>query len=216
MNNLVIWGAKGHAKVLFEILEVDYKLIAIFDNNNAITSPFLTIPIYYGMGEFIQWLDGNRGEKIYYSVAIGGSNGKIRRNLGKELKSNGLHPVNLFHKTSYISRNVSYGEGLQMLANSFVGVECKVGDYVICNSNSSIDHECSIGNGVHIAPGAILAGCVSIGDDSFIGTNATILPHIRIGSNVIVGAGSVVTRDVPDNIIVVGNPAKFLKFNNKL
>ncbi|EKN0529887.1 N-acetyltransferase, partial [Salmonella enterica] len=44
-----------------------------------------------------------------------------------------------------------------------------------------------------------------------IGANATILPGITIGQNSIVGAGSVVTRDVPDNVIVVGNPAKFLR-----
>ena len=47
-------------------------------------------------------------------------------------------------------------------------------------------------------------------DNVFIGCNTTILGNVRIGSNVIIGAGSVVTKDIPDNSLVVGNPAKVI------
>lgn len=50
-----------------------------------------------------------------------------------------------------------------------------------------------------------------IGKDCFIGVRSMILPGVHIGNGVIVGAGSVVTKDVPDNCIVVGNPAKVIK-----
>lgn len=53
-------------------------------------------------------------------------------------------------------------------------------------------------------------GCIEIMDNVFIGSNTTILPNIRIGSNVIIGAGSVVTKDVPDNSVVVGVPARVI------
>lgn len=49
---------------------------------------------------------------------------------------------------------------------------------------------------------------VIIGDDVFIGVNSIIMPGVSVGSRVIVGAGSVVTKDVPDNTVVAGNPAK--------
>lgn len=49
---------------------------------------------------------------------------------------------------------------------------------------------------------------ICIGDDVFVGIDAIVLPGITIGNRVVVGAGSVVTRDVPDNTVVVGNPAK--------
>ena len=52
---------------------------------------------------------------------------------------------------------------------------------------------------------------ILIKKNSVVGSNATLLP-ITIGENSIVGAGSVVTKDVPDNCIVVGNPAKIIKF----
>lgn len=51
-------------------------------------------------------------------------------------------------------------------------------------------------------------GRVSIGDNVFIGAESVVLPGVTIGSNVIIGANSTVTHDVPDNSVVVGNPAK--------
>ena len=52
-----------------------------------------------------------------------------------------------------------------------------------------------------------------IGDNCFIGTRSIILPGVTIGNEVIVGAGSVVTKDVPNNCIVAGNPAKIIQQN---
>ena len=51
-----------------------------------------------------------------------------------------------------------------------------------------------------------------VGRGASIGSGATILANLRIGENAIVGAGSVVTRDVPANGIVAGNPAKLLRY----
>lgn len=52
-----------------------------------------------------------------------------------------------------------------------------------------------------------------IGSQTFIGANSIIMPGVKVGDNCIVGAGSVVTKDVPDNSLVVGNPARILKSN---
>ncbi len=54
---------------------------------------------------------------------------------------------------------------------------------------------------------------VTIGDNTWIGGNVTILPGVCIGNNTVIGAGSVVTKDVPDNVIAVGNPCKVIKRN---
>lgn len=51
---------------------------------------------------------------------------------------------------------------------------------------------------------------VSIGKNSFIGMNTIILPGKKIGDNVIVGAGSVVTKDIPDNVVAAGNPVRIV------
>lgn len=53
-------------------------------------------------------------------------------------------------------------------------------------------------------------GKVLIGNNVFIGASSIILPNVKIGNKVIVGAGSVVSKDVPDNSVVAGTPAKFI------
>lgn len=79
-----------------------------------------------------------------------------------------------------------------------------------------------IGNNVTITKNVVLlchdmakgkqsTGRIKIGDNSFIGMNSIILPNVVIGTNVIIGAGSVVTRDIPDNVIAAGNPVKIIK-----
>lgn len=52
---------------------------------------------------------------------------------------------------------------------------------------------------------------VIIGDNVWIGGSVTIVPGVRIGSNVVIGAGSTVTKDIPDNVVVAGSPAKIIK-----
>ena len=54
-------------------------------------------------------------------------------------------------------------------------------------------------------------GGVKIGNNVFIGMKSTILKGVRIGNNVIIGANSLVNKDVPDNCVVAGNPAKIVK-----
>ncbi len=91
--------------------------------------------------------------------------------------------------------------------------EVRVGDNSSIHMGALIGHETCIGNSVFIAHAVSVSGCCIIGDGTFIGTNATILPRIRIGQWATIGAGSVVTRDVPDYAVAVGNPAKVIKFN---
>jgi maltose O-acetyltransferase len=56
---------------------------------------------------------------------------------------------------------------------------------------------------------------VKIGSDCWVGGNVTILPGVTIGNNVIIAAGAVVTKDVPDNVIAGGVPARILKENGE-
>jgi maltose O-acetyltransferase len=59
-------------------------------------------------------------------------------------------------------------------------------------------------------------GAVTIGNMVFVGAGAIILPNVHIGNNVIIGAGSVVTRDIPDNCVAIGNPAKVVGTTQQL
>ena len=63
----------------------------------------------------------------------------------------------------------------------------------------------------HIVPDLEITKPIYIGDDVYIGNNALLLPGVKIGNNVIIGAGAVVAKDIPDNSVAVGVPAKIIK-----
>lgn len=83
----------------------------------------------------------------------------------------------------------------------------------IFHPDVKIGKNCKILHGVTMGGRAGHKGLPVIGDNVLIGTHAQILGNVRIGNNSIVGAGAIVLHDVPDNVVVVGNPAKILREN---
>lgn len=79
-----------------------------------------------------------------------------------------------------------------------------------------IGKNCKILHGVTMGGRAGHKGVPIIGDNVVIGTHAQLIGNVKIGNNSIVGAGAIVTHDVPDNVVVVGNPARILKSNKCL
>lgn len=108
----------------------------------------------------------------------------------------------------------SWGVGNYVQEGVITQAEVEIGDNSSIHIGSLIGHETRIGSSVFIAHGVSVSGCCEINDGCFIGTHATILPRIRIGKWSVVGAGSVVTKDVPDYSVVVGNPARIIRSTN--
>jgi len=101
--------------------------------------------------------------------------------------------------------------GLFINCGCSIGAASSFGEFVLINRGASIGHHAVLGRFVSIGPGAVLAGQVRVADGAMIGAGAVILPKVRIGNNAIVGAGSVVVKDVPENTVVVGNPARVVR-----
>ncbi len=212
MKPLIVWGGGGQLIVLSEFVnDLGYEIVAVIDSDTNIKSPLENVPIFYKEFGLKNFLDDFGSCSLEYVVAIGGGKGHVRCKISKLLMEYGLKPINAIHPESLISKTSKIGSGCQIMMRAIVGARAIIGDNVLLNSGSIVEHECHICDGVHIGPGATLAGMVSVGKASFIGAGATILPRITIGENSVVGAGSVVTKDIPDNVVCTGVPAKIFK-----
>jgi acetyltransferase-like isoleucine patch superfamily enzyme len=143
--------------------------------------------------------------------------------LGKDVK---LSPfVNLYG--CEVGDNTKIGAFVEIQKNAKVGQHCKISSHTFICEGVSIEDNVFVGHGVvfinDLFPRATTArGELQTEKDwkvertlvkkgASIGSGSTILANVVIGENAMVGAGSVVTRDVPDNAVVAGNPAKVLR-----
>jgi sugar O-acyltransferase (sialic acid O-acetyltransferase NeuD family) len=117
----------------------------------------------------------------------------------------------LIHPSSVCSRTARLGSGVHISPLSAVAPYAILGNFTVINRNVSIGHHTILGDFVTFNPGSNVAGCCNIGAGVTIGAGATIVDNIRIGKGSIIGAGSVVTKDIPDNVMAYGIPAKIIK-----
>lgn len=113
-----------------------------------------------------------------------------------------LWKINKTKGTIQLPRQTEVGYGL------YIGH----GGPIIINPSAIIGNNCNLSQFTTI--GSNEGQAAIIGDNTYIGPNVCIVENVRIGNNVTIGAGSVVTKDIPDNATAVGNYAKVINYNN--
>ncbi|MGO3182932.1 MAG: acetyltransferase [Aequorivita sp.] len=198
---MILYGASGHCKSVIDVSgSIDNPISCIFDDDPKIDNLF---------GIPVRKFAGNENEiDEKWIISIG--NNKIRRNLSEILD---VSYASVFHKTSSISSRSSVGQGTVVMAQVVINADVKIGEHCIVNSAAVIEHDCVLENFVHVSPNSSLAGEVSLGEGAHVGIGACILQGIKIGKWAVVGAGAVVNKDVPDFAVVVGAPARIIKYS---
>jgi sugar O-acyltransferase (sialic acid O-acetyltransferase NeuD family) len=123
--------------------------------------------------------------------------------------------------TTYISPlasvseyDMEIGKGTIIMSHVIVEPSVQLGKACILNKTANVGHGCTIGDYSELSPGVILTGEVEIGSNCLVGTRAIILPKVKIGNNTVISAGSVVRKDVPENSLVAGEPARIVRSGN--
>lgn len=119
--------------------------------------------------------------------------------------------VTLCHPTSSVSKTASLGFGTMVFQNVTIASNAKIGNHAMIFPNSVISHENIIGDYTHVTGGVCISGRVTIGRSCYFGTNSSVIGDVIIGDYSLIGMGSVILKDVPENSVFVGNPAKFLR-----
>lgn len=211
---MIIIGAKGFAKEVLEILHQNNQLegLAFYDDVNHDLPDLL-------FGKFPILKDENQAREHFENFGneftIGIGEPKLRELVYDKFIEIGGKLTSTISTTSYIG---NYGnqikDGCNIMQKVVLTNDITLKKGVLINQLTSIGHDVIIGKFSEICPNVSISGNCKIGNYVFIGTGAIILPKINIGNNVIIGAGAVVSKDLPDNCVAVGIPAKIIKMNN--
>ncbi len=214
MKKLFIYGAGGLGRDIMDLAEVinqkNEKWIIegfIDDNDNVIGKILNDYKVY----SFEELNKVYKKEEVEISVAIGDP--YIKKDIVNKIKRNGYKFAEIIHPNCYISRHNTIGQGAIICEGTVMTTGVNIGDFVIINKNCSIGHDVVINDYVTISPGSNISGNVNIGEMTYIGSGVNIRDELTIGDGTIVGIGSTVVKNIPSDVVVVGNPARVLKEN---
>ncbi len=211
-REVIIVGAGGHAAELREYIDLHNQarpadrmtVVGLIDDE-------LSNYEHYDYHE--PYLGDIKTHKVTqnYEYLMAIANLKYRKPLIERFLNEGAIFTGLIHPTALIASTAEIGMGVVISHNASLGPKVKIGDFNMLNSRCTIGHDTVLGKYNFISPQVALSGNTIIGESNLIGTNAATIPGITIGNNSIVGAGAVVIKDVPDDVVIVGNKAKILK-----
>jgi sugar O-acyltransferase (sialic acid O-acetyltransferase NeuD family) len=209
MKNLIIIGAGGmgreifHQATLCEGYNTEYKIKGFLDDDiNALRD-------FHGYPPVIDSIKHYIPENDDVFICSMGDVVKKKRSIDIILDKGGEF-INLVHPDALIGKNVKMGKGCIILNNAFIGVECKIQDFVLIQASAIIGHDVKIGKYSRIDCQVVCVGGIELKDEVTIHSGAVINDRVIVEKGAVVGALSFVIRKVNENTTVFGNPAKKL------
>jgi len=205
MRELWMYGAGGHARVIFDIIKTaGYFSVAGFidDNETRSGEHFLGYELITSRSKYETINSNLKITNLFLSV---GDN-SVREKVAEKMKGYDF-PI-IIHPGSTISEGAKIGCGTVIMPGSIIESGAIVGKHCIINNGAIIGHSCHIGDFSHISGNAVVSGEVIVGKGSLVAIGACITPQVTIGEKCVIGAGSVISRNVPDGALMMGNPAR--------
>lgn len=197
VNNVYIYGASGHGKVIADIIQASgYTLAGWIDDDKS--------------KNCLSWEDFCTLH-TQANIALGIGSNHIRASIANKIKSAGYNLPIFIHPTAVISPSAMIKEGTVVMPLCIVNADTHIESGTIINSGSVIEHDCFIGEYAHISPNSSIAGNVIIGKYTHIGIGASIIQGITIGEESAIGAGATVICNLPSHVTAIGTPAKIIK-----
>ena len=211
MKNIVLIGGGNQAHYTIDIVEKEgkYNIIGIIDSVHNIGSDRFGYKII-GRQEDIK--------ELIETYNIEGGVISIGDNWGRYYVSQQILAIipnfkfiNAIHPSVIIGNNVEIGCGVVAMAGCIFNPKSKIGDFTFFATGAQVEHDCIIENYASISAGSVTGGYVKLGKYSALTLGVTVMDRISIGENSVVGAGSLVIKDLPDNVLAYGNPCKIIR-----
>jgi len=211
MKSIILVGGGNQAHYTIDIIEKEgkYNIIGIIDSIHGVGTKRFGYEILGRQEDIVEII--NR-YKIQGGLITIGDNWTrcIVSSQILELVPN-FKFVNAIHPSVIIGSSVKLGVGITAMAGVIFNPKSEIGNFTFFATGAQVEHDCIISDFASISAGSITGGHVKVGKYSAITLGATIFDRVEIGENTVVGAGSLVTRSLPDNVLVYGNPAKIIR-----
>ena len=213
-KNIVVIGGGTQLQIVIDIIEKQntYKIVGVIDSIKDVGTTLFGYPVI-GKQENICRLSKDF-DFIGGIITIGDN--YTRKLISKQVDT--LLPdfewINAIHPSVIFGNGSSLGCGIVIMAGVIVNPGAILGNFSHYYTGAQIEHDCQIGKYASISAGTVLGGCVTIGDLSAVTLNCTIFDRITVGTNSVIGSGSLVTKNVPDNVLAYGNPSKIIRKRN--
>lgn len=214
-ERILLIGAGPHAKVVLDILLLDKEkqVVGLTDKNEELWGKkILEVPVLGNDSLVRELLSEDKIDSVI--LGLGYKLISVREKIYDQITKLDVKVATAIHPSATVAKSSSIGKGSVVMAGAVVNPRAKIEENCVVNTGAIIEHDVAIGKGCFVQGGANIAGSVIIGTNSVVGLGASIIEEKRVGTNSIIGAGAVVTEDVPDNLVVVGVPAKKLRRND--
>jgi sugar O-acyltransferase (sialic acid O-acetyltransferase NeuD family) len=212
MDEIIIIGGGGHAKVIISIIKRDYsrqfKIIGYTDFESK--NELLGVK-YLGFDSSIDSFLLKANNTLNAIIGIGFIKPSASRTVLYNSYKKKLNFPSIISANSSINEDCSIGNGTVIMDGVVINSSTRIGECSIINTSTSIDHDCEIGDFTHIAPGCTLSGGVKIGNNCMVGVGTTIIQGISIVENVTIGAASLVSKSITLPGTYVGFPLRKIK-----
>ena len=178
-----IYGNGGHAKVVRWIMQYGHLETGI---------DIVPLHVIDDADPALSWQSEYQHE--FGVIAIG--NNRTRQDIATRLDHHKF--VRLWSEHSSLATMFAICDGTVIMPQAAVNGGAMIGRHAIVNTGATVDHDCTVASFAHIAPGAHLCGGVKIGEGTLVGAGTVVVPGIAIGPWLTIPAGSVVTKDIPD------------------